>query len=99
MLPSILSKKLPKEKETDMPITKTKHLRKSNMGLPPIITNRHEMVEQQQGKETLYHTVGHNSSPLKEGKVDTSTGEAAQEAAPMIALKSGSHTGDPALTS
>ena len=43
--------------------------------------------------------VGHNGSPPKEGDVDTATGEAAREATPMIALRSGSHTGDPALMS
>ena len=51
---SIFSDKSPKEKQANLPAAKTKHLKKGDIGLPPIITDRCEMVEQQQGKETLY---------------------------------------------
>ena len=51
---SVYGKKLPKENQSDVIATEPKHLRKSNTGLPPIITDIPEAVEQQQGREILY---------------------------------------------
>ena len=64
---SIFGEKSPKEKQACLPATKTKHLEKGEMGLPPIITDRCEMVEQQQGKEACIS--GCNGLSPKEGKV------------------------------
>ena len=52
---SIYGEKSPKEKWLIIPAAEPKHLRKSDMGIPPIIADRSEVVEQQQGRETLYH--------------------------------------------
>ena len=51
---SIYGEKLPKEKWLNVPTTEPKHLRKSNMGMLPIIADGSDMVEQQQGREGLY---------------------------------------------
>ena len=42
---SIYGKKLPNEKWFNMPTAEPKHLGKSNMGIPPIIADRSEVVE------------------------------------------------------
>jgi len=42
---SVYNKKSPKEKQSDVIAAEANNLGKSNMGLPPIITNRPEAVE------------------------------------------------------
>ena len=52
---SVYGKKFPKEKQPDMLAAEPKCPGKNDMGLPPIIADRLEAGEQQQGRETLYH--------------------------------------------
>ena len=56
---SVYGKKLAKEKQPDMLAAETQHIGKSNMGLPPIIIDKHEAVERQWGRAALYHKPQH----------------------------------------
>jgi len=51
---SIFGDKSPEEKQACLPTAETKWHKEGDTGLPPTSTNKHQMVEQQQGKEPLY---------------------------------------------